>query len=170
MTYAPDRQSIELRLLVEDLLYYESSLISDHQLEKWTELLHDEIRYWIPVRTNRGPGAEDLNRPYLMCHIDDDKQTLVMRARRVAGGFSFADNPAPRARHFVTNVRIVASEGDTIAVTSNVIVWRSHVGLPDHALWGCRHDRWLRNQESWLLLERQVVLDVAAIPGIGVLF
>jgi 3-phenylpropionate/cinnamic acid dioxygenase small subunit len=169
MMFTPNQKSTELRLLFEDLLYYESDLISNHQLEEWTELLHDDVRYWIPTRSNREPGQEDFDRAYLFCHIDDNKQALKMRAQRVAQGFSFADNPTPRSRHFVTNVRVRSVDGDCFNVTSNVLAWRSHVGLPDHLLCGGRDDKWVSNGDSWLLLERKVVLDLDQIPGIGML-
>jgi 3-phenylpropionate/cinnamic acid dioxygenase small subunit len=169
MIYTPNSKSIELRLMFEDLLYYESELLSNHRIEEWTELLHDDIRYWVPVRTNREPGQENFDRPYLMCHIDDNKMTLKMRAQRVAQGFSFADNPAPRSRHFVTNVRVTPGQGDNYLVTSNIIAWRSHVGLADHLLCGCRHDRWVPKGDGWLLIERKVLLDHDKIPGIGLL-
>lgn len=166
---APNEETVKLRPLFEDLLFFESDLISNHQLDRWTELLHDDIRYWIPVRSNRESGAEDLNRQYHFCHIDDDKQTLEMRAKRVTQGFSYADNPLPRIRHFVTNVRVVGTDGSCVEVTSNVMVWRSHVGLADHLLVGCRHDRWVQEKKRWLLAERKVLLDHDSIPGIGVM-
>jgi ethylbenzene dioxygenase beta subunit len=164
---SPER--LELRRIFEEILYYESSLISSHQLDEWTQLLHAEVRYWIPVRANRELGTEDLHRANLICHIDDDKRTLVLRAQRAAGGFGYADNPPPRVRHFVTNVRILTVDKDEVGVSSNVMVWRSHVGLPDHALIGGRVDRWVRNGDGWLLLERRVELDQDSIPAFGVL-
>ena len=169
MSYSFNRELVELRAVFEDLLYYESSLLSASRLEEWTELLHDNIRYWAPVRTNRDVGDEDLARPLLMCHLDEDKAALNMRAARAAGGFGFADNPPARVRHLVTNVRVLAAVQDGAEVTSNVLAWRNHVGLPDHFLVGCRNDRWVREGESWLLIERQVVLDQDVIRGISIL-
>jgi 3-phenylpropionate/cinnamic acid dioxygenase small subunit len=159
--------SWQLRSEFEEVLYYESSLISSHKLQEWAELLHEDIRYWVPVRSNRQIGDEDLNRTYLSCHYDDDRQTLLARAQRMAGGFGFADNPPSRLRHFVTNVCVRRTTENEVAVTSNVMVWRSHVGLPDHHLIGGRNDRWVRRADDWLLLERQVVLDHDIILGVG---
>jgi ethylbenzene dioxygenase subunit beta len=169
MKMRPSPERIELRRVFEDILYYESELISSHQLDEWTQLLHDKVRYWIPVRASRDQGTEDLHRRNLICHIDDDKFTLRLRAQRAASGLGYADNPPPRVRHFVTNVRIGSVDGDEVGVSSNVMVWRSHVGLPDHALIGGRVDRWVRNGDDWLLLERRVELDQESIPAFGVL-
>ena len=163
-------EAIELRILFEEILYYEAWLLSNHKLEDWLELLHEDIRYWIPVRTNRDIGREDLGRDHLMAHMDDDKAGLRLRALRVAGGMGFADNPPPRMRHLVTNVRVLELEGDEAKITSNFLAWRSHTGIPDHQIIGCRNDRWVRDGENWLLLERQVVLDQAVVPAIAALF
>jgi ethylbenzene dioxygenase beta subunit len=163
-------EAIELRALFEEILYYEASLLSSQHLEEWLELLHEDIRYWVPVRTFREIGEEDLSRPYLMCHMDDDKAGLTLRAKRVSGGFGYADNPPPRLRHFITNVRVVSLDGDEAHVASNFLVWRSHTGLPDHSIVGCRNDRWMRAGEDWLLLERQVILDQGVVPGIAAIF
>lgn len=157
----------QLRLKFEDILYYESALISSHQLEEWAELLHEDIRYWIPVRSNRQMGEEDFSRSNLTCHIDDDRQTLLLRARRISGGFGYSDNPPPRLRHFVTNVCVQHADGDEVKLASNVMVWRSHVGLPDHQLIGIRNDRWRKVAENWQLIERQVILDHDVIKGVG---
>src|ERR1700758_5570381 len=88
MIFTPNQESTELRLLFEDLLYYESDLISNHQLQEWTELLHDDVRCWVHARSNREAGQESFGRPYLFCHIDDNKQALEMRAQRATQGFS----------------------------------------------------------------------------------
>lgn len=163
-------EAIELRRLFEDILYYEASLLSNHKLEEWLELLHDDIRYWVPVRANREIGDEDLNRAHLMCHMDDDKAGLTLRAQRVAAGFGYADNPPPRTRHFITNVRVTDIGECEVKLASNFIVWRSHTGLPDHSLVGCRNDVWAQVGEDWLLRERQVVLDHDVVRGIAVIF
>jgi 3-phenylpropionate/cinnamic acid dioxygenase small subunit len=159
-----------LRGLFEEILYYESSLLSSRELEKWTQLLHDDIRYWVPVRSNRDIGPEDLGRPHLMCHIDDDKRSLVMRAKRVAQGFGFTDNPVPRSRHSVTNVRVLQSTTREATITSNFSLWWSHTGTPAHTVVGCRNDRWTAVEDSWLLIERQVLLDQNVISGMAGLF
>lgn len=163
-------EAVELRTMFEDILYHEAWLLSNHRLTEWLELLHDDIRYWVPVRSNREIGGEDLDRPHLMCHIDDDKAGLALRAERVAGGMGFADNPPPRMRHFITNVRVLDVEGVEAKVTSNFILWRSHTGLPDHSIVGCRNDRWWREGDNWLLRERQVVIDQAVVRGIAAIF
>jgi 3-phenylpropionate/cinnamic acid dioxygenase small subunit len=161
---------IKLRVLFEEILYYESSLLSSRELEKWTELLHDDIRYWVPVRSDRDIGAEDLGQAHLMCHIDDDKNALMLRAKRVAQGFGYTDKPVPRTRHSVTNVRVLHSTIQDATVTSNFSLWWSRTGIPEHTIIGCRNDRWAATGDAWLLIERQVLLDQSVISGMAGLF
>ncbi|HIC29718.1 MAG TPA: hypothetical protein EYO85_09835 [Rhodospirillales bacterium] len=38
---------------VEQFLYREARLLDNRQFHQWLELLTDDIRYWIPMRSNR---------------------------------------------------------------------------------------------------------------------
>lgn len=42
-----------LRQEFEELLYYEAWLLDHDRLEEWLELFADNVRYWVPVRTNQ---------------------------------------------------------------------------------------------------------------------
>jgi 3-phenylpropionate/cinnamic acid dioxygenase small subunit len=168
LTYASEHR--ELRLQFEDIFSLEAALLDANRLTEWLELLDEKIRYRVPSRTDRDRGSEDFDREGLLCHIDDDKATLAMRAQRAQTGAGWAEQPPPRVRHFVSNVRIVRAEPHSVDVTSNFIVFRSHVGLPDHSLSGCRHDRWILNGSAWRLRDRLVILDQNVFQGMAVLF
>ncbi|MBQ12523.1 MAG: hypothetical protein CMJ45_13355, partial [Planctomyces sp.] len=38
---------------VEQFLYREVRLLDSRQFHQWTELFADDLRYWIPMRSNR---------------------------------------------------------------------------------------------------------------------
>lgn len=38
---------------VQSFLVFEARLLDDYQLEPWLDLLTDDIRYWMPLVTNR---------------------------------------------------------------------------------------------------------------------
>lgn len=40
---------------IEQFLYREARLLDDRQFQEWLDLLTDDIRYWMPVRSNRYP-------------------------------------------------------------------------------------------------------------------
>lgn len=160
----------ELRLEFEEIFAYEAELLDESRLTEWLELLDDDIRYRVPARIDEARGVENLNQPGLLCHFDDDKRTLSMRAKRLEAGGGYADDPPPRTRHIVSNVRVVRAESGFVELSSNFVVFRSHVGLPDHLLTGARRDRWVGKPGTWRLRERLVVLDQNSFQGMAVLF
>ena len=38
---------------VEQFLYHEARLLDERRLHEWLDLLTDDVRYWMPVRTTR---------------------------------------------------------------------------------------------------------------------
>ena len=38
---------------VEQFLYREARLLDSRQFRRWIDLLADDLRYWIPMRSNR---------------------------------------------------------------------------------------------------------------------
>ena len=47
---ASARVGRDLQQEIEQFLFYEGSLLDDHQLEEWLGLLADDIRYFMPIR------------------------------------------------------------------------------------------------------------------------
>ena len=159
----------DLRREFEDLLYHEAWLLDHDRLEEWLGLFAEQVRYWAPVRINQMRGKEDLHRQNLVAHFDDDKIALTMRVQRVRTGAAHADEPPSRVRHFVSNVRVLAAEGDCAQVTSNFIVFKSRRGRDETLFVGCREDRWRRLDGAWKLEERLIILDHDVIGNLTVL-
>ena len=40
---------------VEQFLYREARMLDDRKFHEWLEILANDIRYWMPVRSNRYP-------------------------------------------------------------------------------------------------------------------
>lgn len=159
-----------LRAEFESLLYLEAALLDSGRLDEWLALISDNVRYWAPVRTDQARGSEDFSTPGLMAHIDENKQGLVYRVRRIRSGATFTDEPPPRVRHFVTNVRVNGANDGLFDVASNFIVYRNHRGVSQELLVGCRADKWRRATDTWKLEERLIILDNAPVPTLAVLF
>jgi 3-phenylpropionate/cinnamic acid dioxygenase small subunit len=160
----------DLRHDFEDLLYREAWLLDHDRLEEWLELFAEQVRYWAPVRSNRMRGKEDLHRQDLVAHFDDDKMGLFMRVQRVRTGAAHADEPPSRVRHFISNVRVLATDGDLAQVTSNFLVFKSRRGRDETLFSGCREDSWRRTNGMWKLEERLIILDHDVIGNLTVLF
>ena len=42
---------------VERFLYREARLLDERRFHEWLELFTDDVRYWMPVRSNRYPKS-----------------------------------------------------------------------------------------------------------------
>src|SRR5487761_2723726 len=94
----------QLRLELEELLYREAWLLDHGHLDDWLELLAEDVHYWAPVRLDRARGNDDFSRPTQMAHLDEDRQGLIYRVRRIQTGVTSTDEPPARVRHVITNV------------------------------------------------------------------
>ena len=79
---------------IEQFLYREARLLDDRKFHEWLELLTEDIRYWMPVRTNRYPVTSkaisildgsryeegELSKEGELAIMDEDKDSLTRRA------------------------------------------------------------------------------------------
>ena len=165
---------VELTLLrheFEDHLYHEAWLLDSDRLEEWLDLFADSVHYWAPVRANVGRGKEDFTQQHRLTYFDDDKNSLTLRVQRVRTGVAHADEPPSRVRHFVSNVRILDTDGpDRVKVGSNFQVFRSRWDGTEHFFVGCREDWWRRTDGKWKNEERCIVLDHGVLENVTVFF
>jgi 3-phenylpropionate/cinnamic acid dioxygenase small subunit len=150
---------------VEDFLYYEADLLDERRYEDWLTLLTDDIRYWMPIRKNvpyrdeRGDiaGEEDI------AWIDDDKATLTKRVRQIMTGVHWAEEPASRICHIISNVRFVepgvALDADEFVVNSRFCVYRNRVETETDFLVGRRQDTLRRIDGALKIARRKIILD-----------
>jgi 3-phenylpropionate/cinnamic acid dioxygenase small subunit len=89
---------------VEEFLYAEAALLDDGDYEAWLELFTPDSVYWVPNGTN------DLDPTRQVSLVYDTWTHLAERVRRFRGGIAYAQEPASRTAHAVTNVRIVGVE------------------------------------------------------------
>ena len=159
---------------IEQFLYREARLLDDRKFHEWLELLTDDIRYWMPVRTNRYPVTSkaisildgsryeegELSKEGELAIMDEDKDSLTRRVARLDTGMAWAEDPPSRTRHFVSNVEV--EPGATAAelkVYSNFIMYRTRAETEQDFYVGCRQDV-LRNVDGqWKVAYRKIVLD-----------
>lgn len=154
----------------QQLLVREAWLLDNGRLDEWLEMFADNVRYWMPVRTDLLRGKEDFARKHLIAHIDDDIAGLVTRVRRMQTGDTFTEEPPPRTRHLITNVLVVEGDETSAKVVSNFLLFRSHTTMEDILLIGCREDRWRRVNGRWQIEERLIVLDHKSVKVLSMLF
>ena len=159
---------------VEQFLYREARLLDSRQFRQWIDLLADDLRYWIPMRSNRYSAAsksisildgsryeeDDLSKESDQAFMDEDKGSLRRRVDRLDTGMAWAEDPPSRTRHLISNVEVELGERESeVKVYSNFIMYRSRGETEEDFYVGSREDV-LRNVDgSWQLASRKIVFE-----------
>lgn len=143
----------------------EMYLLDAQDYESWLNLLADDIDYVMPVRvtTPRGAGFDSHGR---MTHFSEDKFSLNCRVARFATQHAWAEDPASRFRHHLTNVRAFATDDeDSIRVESGVLLYRSRGDVIGSCLLSAgRVDVLRQSGDAWLLARRRINVDDSVLP------
>lgn len=167
--------SRDLRQEVEQFLFYEGSLLDDHQLDEWLGLLADDIRYFMPIRrtlANRD-RAQEFSGLHDIAYYDDSKASMTLRVRKYKTSSAWAEEPVSRTRHYVTNVRIMPLEAEgEYEVVSAFLVYRNRAEQQTDIFAGERIDG-LRRAESpsgFQLFNRTILLDQSMLLANNISF
>lgn len=153
----------------------EARLMDDHHLNEWVDLFSDDVRYWMPVVTNRiGRDIGKEISPFgEVAHFDDNKTSLTNRVKRLATGMAWAETPPSRTRHLVTNVEVLEQQADgCVRVRSNFLIYRSHLEYDFEMFSGYREDTLRPDGESWKICRRDIILDQSVVTqkNLGIFF
>ncbi len=159
---------------VEQFLYREARLLDDRQLHQWLELLTDDIKYWMPIRSNRYPAnskaisimdgsryeEDDLSKEDELALMDENKDSLQRRVDRLDTGMAWAEDPPSRTRHFVSNVEVQPGDREgELKVYSNFIMYRTRAETEQDFYVGRREDVLRRMGGDFKIAYRKVTLD-----------
>ena len=165
---------------VEQFLYREARLLDNRQLHQWAELLADDLRYWMPLRSNVYPSgsksiasldeARQEEREFTERHelavMDETRDTLLRRIERLDSGFAWAEDPPSRTRHFISNVELEPTDNaDEVRAYSNFIMYRTRGEREEDFYVGSREDILRRTDNGWLLAYRRIVLDQTVLSA-----
>jgi p-cumate 2,3-dioxygenase beta subunit len=107
------------RLEVETFLVEEAAILDEWRLDDWLALFTEDAHYVVPsTDMPDGDPATDLTL------IDDDYLRLTWRVNRLKSRHAHREFPWSRTRRLITNVRVLASDGETLEVTASVLVHR----------------------------------------------
>ncbi len=154
-TDLPSRQE------VEDLLYKEAALLDEWRLDEWLDLLTADATYEIPPTDV--PEGDSRNTLFI---IADDAVRIRSRVKQLLGKSAWSENPRSRTRRMISNVRVVAAEGETILVTANFAVHRMRYESVDTYI-GHYNYKLIRDGELLKIRERRVILDNEALRPHG---
>jgi p-cumate 2,3-dioxygenase beta subunit len=155
-------RNVVTRAEVEDFLYHEAALLDDWRLDEWEALLADDAAYYVPP--NDQPEGDHRNTLFL---IADDRERIRQRIIRIKDPNCHAEYPKSRTRRMISNVRIVAVDGDLVMVAANFVCYRyrryerirEYVGAYRYIL--------RRSGEAFRIKERRVLIDAHELGTLG---
>jgi 3-phenylpropionate/cinnamic acid dioxygenase small subunit len=165
---------VEIIREVEQFLYREARLLDERRFHEWLALFTDDVRYWMPMRSNRYPKIskaivildpdryteEDLTRDDELAILDETKETLGRRIARLETGMAWAEDPPSRTRHLIANIEVEPGEAESeLQVYSNFLVYRSRAETEQDFYVGARQDVLRKVDGTWKIARRTIVLD-----------
>jgi 3-phenylpropionate/cinnamic acid dioxygenase small subunit len=154
-----------------DFLVDEAEALDENRLEKWLDLLDEEIDYRVPIRLTReraaGPGFSEEG-----LHLFENHESLTTRVERFATDYAWSEDPPSRTRRFLSNFRVFSIDGtDSFRVKDNLLLYRERLAEPGSQFISAEREDDLRDHDSDLkLLRRTVLLDHAVLttPNLGI--
>ena len=157
---------------VEQFLYKEARLLDSRRFSEWLELLSDDLRYWMPTRSNRYPvnskaisildasryEEEEVSGEDELALMEETKDTLERRVARLDTGMAWAEDPP--SRHIITNIEVEAADSaDQLRVYSNFVMYRNRSETDQDFYVGSREDVLRREGGQLRISSRKIVLD-----------
>jgi p-cumate 2,3-dioxygenase subunit beta len=154
--------TVVTRAEVEDFLYFEAALLDEWKLNEWEALLTDDAGYYVPP--NDQPDGDHRSTLFL---VADDRERIRQRVIRVLDPNCHAEFPKSRTRRMISNVRILAIDGDLITVSANFVCYRyrryerirEYVGAYRYVL--------RRAGNFFKIKERRVIIDAHELGALG---
>jgi 3-phenylpropionate/cinnamic acid dioxygenase small subunit len=149
---------------VTDWLLTEAELLDDLREREWLEgMVSRDVVYQVPLRQtverSRGFGFSETT-----FHLNERYGSLESRVLRNETQFAWAEDPPSRIRHYVSNIRVRESEDGSLAVRSNLMVYRTRQDqTTPQLLGGERRDVLRREDGRLMLLHRRMMLDLTVI-------
>jgi 3-phenylpropionate/cinnamic acid dioxygenase small subunit len=159
---------------IEQFLYHEARLLDQRRFREWLELFTDDVRYWMPTRSNRysmnskaisvldGSRHEEdgLSKEGDLAIMDETKDSLTRRVDRLDTGMAWAEDPPSRTRHMVSNIEVEPGDSESqLKVYSNFLMYRTRAETEQDFYVGCREDTLRREGGGWKIAYRKIVID-----------
>lgn len=162
------RATAELLWEIEQFLYAEAALLDERRHDEWFALLADDLHYCMPVTANVQPGSRTLPGRESFGHFEETRQTLRTRIKRIATGQVLSEEPPPRMRRFLSNVRLtdISPTGEH-QVKCLFILHRTRLDWQLDVFHGARTDTLRRADTAlgWQIAQRIVHIDQGLVPS-----
>ena len=156
-----------LQAEVERFFALEAELLDERRFDEWLALLHDDLRYWMPMARNMPYDRPELEYSAAgtleASWFDEGKGTLQKRIEQIQGGDHWAEEPRSRTTHLVANVRICGVDGDDITAHSRFVVYTCRLEHDTETFIGKRVDVLRRENGALKVLRRTIHLDQSVL-------
>lgn len=160
------RAGIDLWWEIQDFLFEEADLLDARRFSDWLKLLHPDIEYRMPLARNmrRDRMKSEYTEPGQVAWFDEGYQTLSQRVAQINTGIHWAEEPASRVSHLVSNVRVMvpadaADNPHEVKVNSRFLVYQNRLQTETNLFVGKRSDVLLRGDDGWKIAQRTIYLD-----------
>ena len=151
---------------IERFFSAEAEMLDERRFDAWLDLLHDDIRYWMPIARNvrfDQPQAEYTRQHVEANWFDEGKDTLKKRVQQIQGGDHWAEEPRSRTTHLVANVRVDKIEGADFTAKSRFMVCAYRLEHDVDLFIGKRIDVLRRGDSGLKVLRRTIYLDQSVL-------
>lgn len=169
MTAADRTAALDALLLDAEVARFfslEAELLDERRFADWLDLLHDDIRYWMPIARNvrfNQPELEYTRESAEANWFDEGKDTLKKRVQQIEGGDHWAEEPRSRTTHLVANIRVEKIDGDEVTAKSRFMVCAYRLEHDVDLFIGKRVDVLRRGESGLKVLRRTIYLDQSVL-------
>jgi 3-phenylpropionate/cinnamic acid dioxygenase small subunit len=155
--------TLSVRERVAEFYAMETALLDDHRLHDWLDLMHDEVRYVMPMlETRQGPPSTNTNPTFYL--YNDDKASLEQRVARLDTGLALVEFPTSATQRSVTDILIISATESELQVRSSFSVTQARDEENETRFVGRRVDRLTANDDSLQVVRRDILLVHYVLP------
>jgi len=153
-------EALALHHEISQFLYREARLLDEERYDDWLALFTPDIHYWVPGVSNRmrrdpgGPVSAER-----MAFFDDNLLDLSRRVARFNQETAWAEDPATRHFHLVSNVEIEGENEEGEYVVHSVLLnYRNRHRDEQDVITARRWDLLRRTDDGLRIARRKAVL------------
>lgn len=153
--------SSEVLREIEQFFYREARLLDERNFREWLELLSDDIRYWMPVRSvvKADHPRNEFTSERELAMFDENKDTLRMRIEKLETLMAWSEEPPSRTCRLINNIEVEKTGTDsTYSVYSKFLIYRTRLENTQDFFAGNREDVLRKEGTRWKIAKRAIYL------------
>lgn len=129
------------------LIYLEARLADEARYSEWESLWADDGLYWVPMHPEDDPEVT-------LSYVYDNRRRIKSRVAQLNSGARHSQTPPSVMRRTVSNLEVVARDGDTTTVASNFALYEYRYAM---TVWAGRYVHRIRLTDAGPLLAAKTV-------------